>query len=202
LPKQKNDNLLVLRELKKIQTFGCPVLLPISRKTIIGDVLNLPDPRERDPGTVALLTQGILEGAHIFRVHNVRACWETLKVISPFQPRLRVILNLAISADGKISTTGKSPAHFTSKADLERLLEIRKQADAILIGRATLEADQMTMTVDGRAPWRCVISERVGLIKAIPSFTRTVDPATSLFQALPRRPNFQQQFTTPIWLAF
>jgi dihydropteroate synthase len=168
--KQKNDNLLVLRELKKIQTFGCPVLLPISRKTIIGDVLNLPDPRERDPGTIALLTQGILESANIFRVHNVRACWETLKVISPFQPRLRVILNLAISADGKISTTGKSPAHFTSKADLERLLEIRKQADAILIGRATLEADQMTMTVDGRAPWRCVISEAGRFDKSHPFF--------------------------------
>lgn len=157
--KQKDDNLLVLRELKKIKDLGCPVLLPISRKTVIDDVLDLPDPCERDPGTVALLTQGILKGAHIFRVHNVRACWETLKVILPFQPKLRVILNLAISADGKISTTGNSPAHFTSKADLERLLEIRKQADAILVGRATLEADQMTMTTEGSTPWRCIISE-------------------------------------------
>jgi len=168
--KQKDDNLLVLRELKKIKSFGCPVLLPISRKTIIGDVLDLPDPCERDPGTVALLTQGILKGAHIFRVHNVRACWETLKVISPFQGRLRVILNLAISADGKISTTGNSPAHFTSKADLKRLLEIRKQADAILIGRATLEADQMTMTVEGRAPWRCVISKEGKFDQSHPFF--------------------------------
>ncbi len=158
--KQKEDNLLVLRELEKITTFGCPVLLPISRKTVIGDVLDLPDPRERDSGTVALLTDGILKGAHIFRVHNVRACWETLRVIVPFRPQLRVILNLAISADGKISTTGKSPAHFTSKADLERLLEIRKRADAILVGRATLEADQMTMTTDGHQPWRCVISNK------------------------------------------
>ncbi|MDG2401301.1 MAG: dihydropteroate synthase [Akkermansiaceae bacterium] len=157
--KQKDDNLLVLRELKKIENLGCPVLLPISRKTIIGDVLNLPDPCERDPGTVALLTQGVLKGAHIFRVHNVRACWETLKVISPFPPKLRIILNLAISADGKISTTRNSPAHFTSKADLERLLEIRKQADAILVGRTTLEADQMTMTTEGSKPWRCVISK-------------------------------------------
>jgi riboflavin biosynthesis pyrimidine reductase len=138
--------------------FGCPVLLPISRKTVIGDVLDLPDPRERDPGTIALLTDGIVKGAHIFRVHNVRACWETLKVVVPFQPRLRVILNLAISADGKISTTGKSPARFTSKADLERLLEIRKRADAILVGRATLEADQMTMAGEGHNAWRCVIS--------------------------------------------
>ncbi|MEN8785904.1 MAG: dihydropteroate synthase [Akkermansiaceae bacterium] len=168
--KQEEDNLLVLRELEKVTAFGCPVLLPISRKTVIGDVLDLPDPLDRDPGTVALLTDGFLKGAHIFRVHNVRACWETLRVIVPFQPKLRVILNLAISADGKISTTGKSPAHFTSKADLDRLLEIRKRADAILVGRATLEADQMTMTTEGHEPWRCVISKAGKFNKAHPLF--------------------------------
>lgn len=157
--KQKDDNLLVLRELEKIVSLGYPVLLPVSRKTVIGDILNLPNPIDRDPGTLALLTHGILKGAHIFRVHNIRACWETLKVIEPFRPKLRVIINLAITADGKISTTGKSPAHFTSKEDLERLLEIRTEADAILVGRGTLEADQMTMKVEDRSPWRCVISK-------------------------------------------
>lgn len=158
--KQKEDNLLVLRELEKIIALDCPVLLPISRKTVIGDVLDLPDPRDRDPGTMALLTHGLTKGAHIYRVHNVRECWETLRVVSPLvTPALRVIINLAITADGKISTTGKSPAHFTSKEDFNRLLEIRSQADAILVGRGTLEADQMTLTVEGRKPWRCVISE-------------------------------------------
>jgi len=157
--KQKDDNLLVLRELEKIISFGCPVLLPISRKTVIGDVLNLPNPLDRDPGTIALLTHGILKGVHLFRIHNVRACWEALRVIEPFRPKLRVIINLALTADGKISTTGKSPAHFTSKKDFARLLEIRKRADAILVGRGTLEADQMTMKVEDRSPWRCVISQ-------------------------------------------
>jgi len=158
--KQKDDNLLVLRELDQLLAFKCPLLLPISRKTVIGDVLDLPDPRDRDAGTLALLTHGITAGAHLFRVHNVQACWQTLRVIEPFRPKLKVILNLALTADGKISTTGKSPAHFTSKKDFDRLLEIREQADAILIGRATLEADSMTMTAKGRKPWRCVISHR------------------------------------------
>ncbi len=157
--KQKEDNLTVLRELGRIVDLGCPVLLPISRKTIIGDVLNLPNPNDRDPGTVALLTHGMMEGAHIFRVHNVRACWEALKVIAPFAPgSLRIILNFAISADGKISTAGHTPAHFTSKEDLKRLLEIRQQADAILVGRGTLETDCMTMTAENHQPRRCVIS--------------------------------------------
>ena len=169
--KQKDDNLLILRELEKLLSLGCPVLLPISRKTVIGEVLNLPNPIDRDPGTIALLTHGILKGAHIFRVHNVRACWEALRVIEPFRPKLRVIINFALTAEGKISTTGKSPAHFTSKLDLERLLKIRKRADAILVGRGTLEADQMTMNVEDHAPWRCVISE-----------SGQFDPAHPLFQ--------------------
>lgn len=156
--KQKNDNLLVLRELEQLLAFQCPILLPISRKTVIGEVLDLPDPRERDPGTVALLTHGVMSGAHLFRVHHVQACWEALRSLEPFRPKLTVTLNLALTADGKISTTGRSPAHFTSPADLARLLTLRDQADAILVGRATLEADQMTMTGKEKHPWRCVIS--------------------------------------------
>jgi len=157
--KQKEDNLLVLKELQRIIAFGYPVLLPISRKTVIGDVLDLPNPNDRDPGTIALLTHGLMQGAHIFRVHNVRACWEALKVLTPFIPNsLKIILNFALTADGKISTTSKSPAHFTSQADLGRLHEIRNQADAILVGRGTLEADQMSLTTPGKNPWRCVIS--------------------------------------------
>jgi dihydropteroate synthase len=158
--KQKDDNILLLKELHRIIEFGCPVLLPISRKTVIGDVLGIPDPNKRDPGTIALLTHGLMAGAHIFRVHNVRSCWEALKVMSPFIPgSLKIILNFALTADGKISTTSRSPAHFTSKKDLERLHEIRSQADAILVGRGTLEADQMSLTTPGKNPWRCVISE-------------------------------------------
>ena len=73
---------------------------------------------------------------------------------------MRIILNFALSADGKISTSGNSPAHFTSKRDLERLHEIRRRADAILVGRGTLEADSMSMTTPEAKPWRCVISRK------------------------------------------
>lgn len=73
---------------------------------------------------------------------------------------LRIILNFAITADGKISTRSKSPARFTSKRDLEQLHVIRQRADAILVGRGTLEADQMSLTTKGDTqPWRCIISK-------------------------------------------
>ncbi|MGC6425915.1 MAG: RibD family protein [Akkermansiaceae bacterium] len=72
---------------------------------------------------------------------------------------LRIIANFAITADGKISTAANTPARFTSKADLHRLRQIRQTADAILVGRGTLEADQMTLTsTQSPPPWRCIIS--------------------------------------------
>lgn len=169
--KQKADNLLLLKELSKITALDQPVLLPISRKTIIDDVLDLPDPNDRDPGTLALLTHGAIQGAHIFRIHNVRSCWEALKVLTPFLPgSLKIIVNFALTADGKISTISKSPAHFTSQKDLEHLHHIRSQADVILVGRKTLEADHMSLTTPGKKPWRCVISQSGNLDSSHPLF--------------------------------
>jgi len=71
--KQRNDNLTILRELSRLSRFNRPVLLPVSRKTVIGEVLGLPNPVDRDPGTIACVVAGIRAQASIFRVHNVRA---------------------------------------------------------------------------------------------------------------------------------
>ena len=80
--KQRADNLRIYRELDRLHQFQRPILLPISRKTVIGDVLNLPDAAERDAGTVACLVQGMLSGAHLFRVHNVRAAAQAVRIIA------------------------------------------------------------------------------------------------------------------------
>lgn len=79
--KQREDNLTIYRELERLHTFGCPVLLPISRKTVIGQVLDLPDPLERDAGTIACLVSGMVRGAQLFRVHDVRAAWQAAQMI-------------------------------------------------------------------------------------------------------------------------
>ncbi len=70
--------------------------------------------------------------------------------------------NLAISADGKISSDPPRPSGWTSAQDHQRLLDLRKNADALLVGRGTLEADQMTMTIPGqsRQPLRCIVSHK------------------------------------------
>jgi dihydropteroate synthase len=81
--KQKPDNLRIYRELKSLQQYERPILLPVSRKTVIGDVLGIADPADRDAGTIACVVAGTLRGASIFRVHNVRAVVQALRVIYP-----------------------------------------------------------------------------------------------------------------------
>jgi len=83
--KQRDDNLRIYRELPRLHRFERPILLPISRKTVIGDVLNLPNPADRDPGTIACLVQGQLHGAQIFRVHNVRAAAQAVRIVEALE---------------------------------------------------------------------------------------------------------------------
>jgi dihydropteroate synthase len=88
--KQRTDNLLVLRHLDRIAELGRPVLLPVSRKTVIGETLGIKTPAGRDAGTMACLVAGQLRGAAIFRVHNVRAAAEAVRIVDAVEAgRLR-----------------------------------------------------------------------------------------------------------------
>jgi len=79
--KQRDDNLAVMREFGRFLRFARPVLAPVSRKTVIGEVLGIDDPARRDAGTIGCLTAVVWRGAHIVRVHNVEAAWQALKVL-------------------------------------------------------------------------------------------------------------------------
>ncbi len=79
--KQREDNIRIYRELYRLTKFQRPILLPVSRKTLIGDVLGLQNPADRDAGTAACIVHGIRNGASIFRVHNVRAAAQTVRII-------------------------------------------------------------------------------------------------------------------------
>jgi len=70
--KRLQDNFQLLRELKKIVDMGFPVLIGPSKKSFIGLTLDLPID-QRLEGTAAAVTTGILKGARIVRVHDVKA---------------------------------------------------------------------------------------------------------------------------------
>jgi len=79
--KQRSDNLRIFRELSRLSRFQRPILLPVSRKTVIGEVLGLPEPKDRDAGTIACIVAGLRAGAVIFRVHNVSAASLAIRTI-------------------------------------------------------------------------------------------------------------------------
>ena len=70
--KNTEQNLELLRGLDALTSFGCPVLLAASRKTVIGDVLGGLPPQERLEGTIALSLQAVYAGANMVRVHDVK----------------------------------------------------------------------------------------------------------------------------------
>jgi len=79
--KQRGDNLRLLRDTERLVALGRPVLMPVSRKTVIGEVLGLPEPRDRDAGTWACLAAGERRGVSIFRVHAVREAASCARVL-------------------------------------------------------------------------------------------------------------------------
>ena len=68
--KTLEGNLEVLRRLGELKSLGRPILLGTSRKSMIGQVLDLPSD-ERLEGTAATVALGIANGADIIRVHDV-----------------------------------------------------------------------------------------------------------------------------------
>ncbi|MHB8087616.1 MAG: dihydropteroate synthase [Anaerolineaceae bacterium] len=69
--KTVDQNLELINRLDEIKALGFTVLLGVSRKSFIGYTLNLP-PDERLEGTAAACTVGIMRGANILRVHDVK----------------------------------------------------------------------------------------------------------------------------------
>ena len=69
--KSLDHNLRLLRRLGELRVLGRPILVGVSRKRFIGEVLNLPV-EERMAGTAAAVAVSIAHGADIVRVHDVR----------------------------------------------------------------------------------------------------------------------------------
>ncbi|MEH7505550.1 dihydropteroate synthase [Neobacillus drentensis] len=65
------ENLLTMQNLDTFVKLGYPVLLGTSRKSMIGQALDLPI-QERMEGTGATICYGIQKGCHIIRVHDVK----------------------------------------------------------------------------------------------------------------------------------
>ncbi len=78
--KNADGNLQILRRLSELQSLGRPILLGTSRKNFIGRILDQADPQQRLYGTLATVALGVAQGAHLFRVHDVRPAKDAARI--------------------------------------------------------------------------------------------------------------------------
>ncbi len=77
--KTYEQNLMVINHLDDIAALGYPVLLGVSRKSVIGLTLELPV-GEREEGTIAANVVGAMKGCSFVRVHDVEKNVRALKM--------------------------------------------------------------------------------------------------------------------------
>lgn len=83
--KTVEHNLQILKNLPLFKRLDSPIMIGVSRKSMIGKILNIEDVNDRREGTITLNTIGILNGAHIIRVHDVTEGVRTAKIINAFR---------------------------------------------------------------------------------------------------------------------
>ncbi|HHL31015.1 MAG TPA: dihydropteroate synthase [Oceanospirillales bacterium] len=76
--KTLEHNLTLLRNIGQFKTLGFPLLIGVSRKSMIGEILDA-DLDKRLYGSLAIAQYSYMQGAEILRVHDVKATADVLK---------------------------------------------------------------------------------------------------------------------------
>lgn len=77
--KNQMHNFSLLKNLAEFKKFNCPLMVGVSRKSMINRVLGT-TPEESLNGTTAINTIALLNGADIMRVHDVKQAVEAVKL--------------------------------------------------------------------------------------------------------------------------
>lgn len=95
-----------------------------------------------------------------------------------------VLINMSMTADGKIATANRQVASFGSHRDLEHLYELRATADAVMCGAGTIQAGEVTLGTGGakyrRARLRRGLREQH--LRVVVSGSGSVDPDAPVFR--------------------
>jgi 2,5-diamino-6-(ribosylamino)-4(3H)-pyrimidinone 5'-phosphate reductase len=86
----------------------------------------------------------------------------------PIRSRPRILLNCAVSLDGRLAYAGGLRARLSGPEDLRRVQQLRAETDAILVGVGTILADdpslrvhwELLRTAPGHEPLRVVLDSR------------------------------------------
>lgn len=108
----------------------------------------------------------------------------TLKIRSRSPGRPFVLVNMAMTADGKIATANRAVHSFGSARDLRHLYELRATADAVMCGARTIEISRSVLDNGGETFRRR--RRRNGLaehpLRVIVSGSGSIDVEAAIFQ--------------------
>jgi len=94
-----------------------------------------------------------------------------------------VFINMAMTADGKITSALREEPRFASRVDKKTMDRLRAEADAVLVGAGTLRADDPPLHV--RDPemqaYRRSLGKPAGLINVLVTASASVDPGSRFF---------------------
>lgn len=94
-----------------------------------------------------------------------------------------VCINMAMTADGKVTSAQREEPAFASRFDKKTMDRLRAEADAVLVGAGTLRADDPPLHV--RDPemkaHRHSLGKPDGLVNVLVSASAAVDPGSKFF---------------------
>ncbi len=95
-----------------------------------------------------------------------------------------VIVNMAMTADGKIATANRAVSSFGSRRDQRHLLELRTTADAVMAGARTVDLNWVTMGPGGLKYRRLRVKRGLAEynLRVIVSRSGSVNPKAEIFK--------------------
>lgn len=95
-----------------------------------------------------------------------------------------VVVNMSMTADGKIATANRTVSSFGSKRDHDHLLELRATADAVMCGARTVDLNKVNLGPGGAK--YCKLRLKRGLaehnLRIIVSGSGSLNPSAHIFQ--------------------
>ncbi len=98
-----------------------------------------------------------------------------------------VCMNMAMTADGKISSAAREYPGFTSRRDRKTMDRFRAESDAVLVGAGTLRTDDPPLHIrdeEARA-YRRSLGKPEGLLNVVVTASAAIDPASRFFREGP-----------------
>ena len=108
--KTLDDNYRLMAHLEELHLLECPMLVGVSRKSMIYKHLDI-TPTEALNGTTALHTVALMKGAHILRVHDVKAAREAILITEKLKAMSESSESSEFSEFSESSEPSEKPTH-------------------------------------------------------------------------------------------